>query len=82
MRDSRKIGRNLLVLGIVLIIFSIPNFIIASQKSNEAEVIRQTNEARANARESSAGFNRTIAYLLLVGGVASLFFGVKVSRRI
>ena len=38
--------------------------------------------SNANARESSAGFNRTIAYLLLVGGVASLFYGIKVSRRI
>ena len=81
MRDPRKLGRNLLVMGVLFIIFSIPNFFIASQKSEEADRIRQTNEARAQVREDSANFNRSIAYILLIGGAVSIVCGFVTSRR-
>lgn len=81
MRNPKKLGKNLLVLGIVLIIISIPNFIIANQKQAEAEVIRQTNELRAQVHEDSANFSRTLAYIMLAGGVISSICGLVTSRR-
>ncbi len=81
MRDYKKLGRNLLVFGITLILITPLLFFNANQKDKEAEIIRQTNEVRADVRKSNANFNRTIAFIMLAGGTLSIIFGLHTRRK-
>lgn len=81
MSNSKKSKKGLLILGLLLMFGSIPSFIIANQKSKEAEEIRKLNEARAEVRESSANFNRTIGYVMLAGGAVLIVGGAAASMR-
>lgn len=77
----KKNGLLLIFLGILMMLGTLPSFYIASQKDKEAEVISRTNEARAKVHHDSANFNRTIGYVLLVGGAAVVIAGVVASAK-
>lgn len=81
MKNPRKTGKNLIVIGILLMLFSVPNFFFASQKDEEAEKISHTNTERAAIRAESAKFHRTIAITLLAGGVIALIGGIIVKSN-
>ena len=65
MNDSQKLGKNFIIIGVMLMLFSIPNFYITIQKKSEAGLIRRTNKTQAVNKESSANFNRTLAIVKL-----------------
>ena len=79
----KKNGFIFIVLGLLMMLGTLPSFYIASQKDKEAEVISRTNEARAKVHHDSANFNRTIGFVLLAGGAAVVIAGVVTcaSRR-
>lgn len=77
----KKAGLKLIVLGLLMLFGALPSFFIASQKDKEAEVISRTNEARAKVHHDSANFNRTIGYVLLVGGAAVIIAGAVTSAN-
>ena len=81
MKNPRKKGKNLIVMGILLMLFSVPNFFFASQKDEEAEKISHTNIERAAVRADSAKFHRTIAIALVAGGVIALIGGIIVKSK-
>lgn len=72
----KKNGFIFIVLGLLMMLGTLPSFYIASQKDKEAEVISRTNEARAKVHHDSANFNRAIGFVLLAGGAAVIIAGV------
>lgn len=81
MSNPSKRRKILIAIGIACMINSLPVFLWASQKSKEADVIRQTNEVRAEVRESSARFNRTMGFMMLVGGAVVLIIGLASGHK-
>lgn len=81
MKDFKKRGKRLIVVGITMILLSIPNFYMASQSKAEADEIRKTNEARAELREEKASFNKTFALILICGGIISIAGGTYLIKK-
>lgn len=79
--NKNKKGNALIACGIVMMLFSAPNFFFANQRMEEAKEIAKTNEARAKVAEDSAGFKRTIGFVLLAGGAVSLVIGLVKKKK-
>jgi len=80
-KPPKKKSGFLLGLGISLMIMSAPLFVRANELRKEAEVPSKTNSVRADNIRNQADLNKTLAILLLVGGLASFVGGIAVSLR-
>lgn len=79
--SKKKKGNALIAFGIVLMLASVPFFVMASQKSAEAKERAKVNEAAGKIIEESANTKRILGYGSIAVGAVALVFGIVKNKK-